>query len=351
MAFNRPSYPTLAERSTAEIEARLPEARPRLRRSLLGVLGRVVAGLAHGLHGHLAWIADQLLPDTADDIDRHANIWGLERRSAAAAEGMVIFSGEDGAEIPAGTPMEADDGVAFETAESAAIVDGAADVAVVAVDAGVAGNREAGTTLSLTTAIAGVDSQADVGEDGLTGGADAEGDDDLRERVLARIRQPPHGGAEHDYAAWATQVPGVLVSGVWIRPLWMGAGTVGVLFIMDDEDNPIPTDTDVERVEDEIAAERPVTAEVYVVKPTPVTFDLTIELSPDTSAAREAVEAEIRDMIRRTREPGVTIKRTQIHRAIALASGVEDYDIQAPADDVTHEAHEIPVFGAITWQT
>ena len=42
----------------------------------------------------------------------------------------------------------------------------------------------------------------------LGGGTDTENDDDLRMRVLQRIRQPPQGGANHDYVRWALAVPG-----------------------------------------------------------------------------------------------------------------------------------------------
>jgi uncharacterized phage protein gp47/JayE len=66
----------------------------------------------------------------------------------------------------------------------------------------------------------------------LTGGTDQETDDELRLRVLTRIRQPPMGGDADDYVAWALAVPGV--TRAWCSPLEMGIGTVTVRVMCDD---------------------------------------------------------------------------------------------------------------------
>ena len=58
---------------------------------------------------------------------------------------------------------------------------------------------------------------------GIAGGADEQSDLLLLQRVLARLRQPPHGGADFDYIRWALEVPGV--TRAWVYPLELGAGT------------------------------------------------------------------------------------------------------------------------------
>ena len=45
-------------------------------------------------------------------------------------------------------------------------------------------------------------------------------------------------GDNDDYVAWATEVPGV--TRAWCSPNGMGAGTVVVRFVRDDDDDPIP---------------------------------------------------------------------------------------------------------------
>lgn len=351
MGFQRPTLDQLIERTEGDIEARLPEANARLRRSLLGVLARVLAGAVHGLYGYLDWLAKQLFPDTAEreHLERWAGVWGVARRPAAAATGEVRFTGEDGRVIPAGTQLQRDDGMEYATDAEAVIAGGESVVAVTAGSAGADGNAEAGATLQLVSAIDGVEGEATVAGDGLAGGADLESDSALRARLLQRIQAPPHGGSAADYVSWALEVPGVAAA--WTREAWMGLGTVGVLFTVDDEGDPIPTPEDIDRVTDHIAARRPVTAEVHVIAPTSVPLDPEIEVTPNTEAVRAAIRAEIEDLLERVRAPGVTVKVSQIHRAIALAEGIEDYTLIAPAADVTHEPQEVPVMGEIAWQT
>ena len=104
MSFSRPGLPVLIERAIADIESRLNGADARLRRSVLNVLARVIAGLTHGLYGFIAWIADQILPDTAEAeiLERHANIWLKSGRvEASYASGQIVVTGKDGCSFDA----------------------------------------------------------------------------------------------------------------------------------------------------------------------------------------------------------------------------------------------------------
>ncbi len=105
-------------------------------------------------------------------------------------------------------------------------------IALRALDAGAVGNLAAGTALSMAVAVVGVSGAAGVAVVTMTGGADEESDDELRVRVLARIRQPPMGGCAYDYVAWALQVAGV--TRAWCSPKEMGPGTVTVRIMCDD---------------------------------------------------------------------------------------------------------------------
>lgn len=352
MAFQRPTLPELIDRIQADIEARLPGADPRLRRSLLGALAHAEAGAVHGLHGRLSYLADQILPDSADaeHLERWADIWGVQRKAASPAGGDVDFTGTDGSVIPEGTTLQRADGREYTTDAEATISSGSATVAVTAAEAGAGGNADAGTTLELTSPIAGVDSQATVASGGITGGADRESDADLRARLGRRIRSRPRGGAADDYVTWALEVAGV--TRAWVAPLALGPGTVTVRFMMDDTyDDGIPQSGDVDTVQAHIDEQAPVTALVTVAAPSPVALDPEIAISPDTTDVREAVEASLEDLLLRDGAPGVTLLESHIREAISLADGEDDHDLISPADDVAHAAGEIPVLGTITWQT
>lgn len=349
MAFERPTLTEIVDRTSTDINSRVAGGQgAALRRSVLGVLARVLAGAVHLLYGYLDWLARQLMPDTAEaeHLARWASVWGVARRAGIYASGLVGFTGADGSTVPAGTELQAADGTLYTTAADATISSGVALATVTAAAPGAAGNVEAGVSLSLVTPISGVDSTAVT--NGITGGLDDEDDDSLRERLLARIQQPPHGGAAFDYEAWAREVAGV--GNVWVSPGEMGAGTVTVRFVTEDPDNLIPDAQLVDDVQAHIDGQRPVTAEVYVVAPVAVPLDFTIQLTPNTQAVRDAVQAELVDLLQREAEPGGTILLSHIREAISVAAGETDHVLVAPAANVAHGAGEIAVMGAITWQ-
>jgi uncharacterized phage protein gp47/JayE len=349
MPFARPSLTELSDRASADIEAALPGADARLRRSNLNVLARVHAGALHGIYGYLAWLAEQLMVDTAETVflDRYAGIWGVLRVPAAYATGGVDVTGVSGALVPAGTPLQRTDGVGFVTTADATLVAGAAQLLVAAVVAGAAGNTDPLSQMGFTQPVAGVSGTTLVASTGITQGADRETDEGLRARVLARIQQPPMGGAAADYVAWALEVPGV--TRAWVYPLEGGVGKVVVRFVRDADATFIPDAAEVAAVQAYINERRPVTAQVTVAAPVAAPLAMSIALIPNTAAVRTAVQAELADLLRREARPGGTILVSQLREAISVAAGETNNVLSSPAGDVTHAAGQMPTLGVITW--
>ncbi|MFC3716796.1 baseplate J/gp47 family protein [Luteimonas soli] len=349
MPFNRPSLSAIIDRVSADIESRLPGADARLRRSNLAVLARAQAGGMHGLYGYVDNVARQVMPDTAEAevLERHASIWGLARKGADAAMGSVVFTGASGMIIPAGVLLQRADGVEYETSAAGTITAGTATLSVIARTPGEAGNATAGTRLALAAQIIGVSSAATVAAGGLSRGTDVEADAALRARVLARIQQPPHGGADFDYAGWALEVPGV--TRVWVSPLEMGAGTVTVRFVRDGDAGILPDSAEVAAVQAYIDARRPVTAEVFVVAPVALPVNITLSAEPDSAEVRAAIEAELADVFLRESVPGGTLLFSHLNEAVSLASGEHDHTITVPAGDVVADTGEMPTLGTISW--
>lgn len=345
MPFNRPDLATLRDRIMADIRSRLPGAAPELRRTLLGVLAHVEAGAVHGLYGYLEWLSRQLMVDTSGSewLDRHASIWGVARKAASYAAGTVAFTGSGS--VPAGRLLQRADGAQFTTD---AAITAPASVAVTASLAGLDGNSAAASTLAMVSPLAGINGTVTIDGSGITGGTDAETDDALRSRLLARIQEPPHGGAAADYVTWAMEVAGV--TRAWVYAQELGIGTVSVRFMMDDVyTDGIPQAADVTAVQAYIDALRPVTAAVTVVAPVAVPLDMTIALTPTTAAVKAAVEAEIADMIARDAVPGGTILISRIREAISIAVGETDHVLSVPSADVIHTAGQIATMGTVTW--
>jgi uncharacterized phage protein gp47/JayE len=355
MPFARPSILTLIDRAIADAESHLPGADARLRRSNINAFCRVIAGAAHGLYGNLDYLARQILPDTAEDeyVVRHAAIWLPGGRLAATyAGGQVTVNGANGVSIPEDTVYKRPDGARYLTEDEARIAGGVATLNLIAAEAGEAGNTAAGTILRLESPIADMTAQALVIGDGLTGGTEAETIDSLRARLLDRIRQPPMGGTPHDYITWAKEVS--FVDRAWCYPLELGDGTVVVRFTRRGT-NVIPSPDEVATLQKHIDARRPATAHVFVIPPDPLLITFRIELVPDLTAVRLAVEAELRDFLIREAEPEGDNREgrlwlSRIDEAISLAEGESHHKLITPAADITPARGQMAVYGGTEWE-
>jgi uncharacterized phage protein gp47/JayE len=348
MAFERPTLATIIDRVRSDIEGELPNSDAHVPYTIEEALSIALGGASHQLHGHIAWSVKQILPTTADGIylDWHAAVRGLSRTAATPATGTIEVTGTESTEIPEDTEWQRSDEVLYYATASATIVDGVASVTVEAVDAGAAGNALAGTTLSLTSPVAGIDADAEVEEGGLDSGADEETDEALRERVLADWADPPKGGGSGDYVAWAKEISGV--TRAWELPAALGPGTVVVLFARDGDDSPIPSAGEVSEVQTYIDTVKPVTAAVTVAAPVEVPVTLTIRVTPYSETIEEAITAELQDLLIDESEPGGTIRLSHLNEAISRAAGELDHVIDAPVADVVLADDELGTIGTLS---
>jgi len=349
VSFPLPTLRQLDDQARADMATRLPGADSRLRFGVLPVLARVVAMTVFHLYGWLDWAKRQFLPHTADEemLDDHARLRGLVRRAASKAEGVATLTGAPDAVVPAGTQLQRIDGVRYATIAEVAIGGGGTITAAVrAALGGMAGNADAAVALNFVSPVAAVQTTATLST-AATGGADVETDEQLRARILARWRKPPQGGAAHDYELWATEVPGV--TRAWSRANWTGLGKVGVAFMMDDRVDPIPLAGDITTVQAYLDARRPVCATILVFAPTALPINPQITITPNSATVKAAVEAELRDLLRRSAELGSTILRSHITEAISAAVGETDHALVAPVGNVVPAAHQIVTLGTITW--
>ena len=339
MSFERPTLSQIIKRVQADAESRM--GKKAMRWSLVPVLVRVISGVSHGLHGFIAFVLRQCFTTTAEGayLERRASEYGIYRKAASAATGKVSFIGAG--TVPVGTQLQAEDGSVYVT--TAASIDGKAPIE--AAVAGASGNSEAGMELTLVSPIAGIMSIATADE--LTGGAEAEDDESLRERLLQRQKSPPKAGTRADYVAWTLAVSGV--TRAWCYPQELGQGHVTVRFMTDGmTSNGIPTETMVKRVDEYITSQMPVTAILHVVAPVPKPLDITLDILPDDEAVKAKIESAIESVVLAEAVPGGAVLRTSIDRAISGVSEVKSYRIVTPTDDVSTVVGEIYVPGTIT---
>ena len=340
MAFERPTIQDLISRVQSDAESRL--GKKSMRWTLVPVLSRVIAGVSHTLHGHINFVLRQIFSSTAEGayLERRASEYAIYRKAASYATGTVTFVGTG--TVPEGTQLQTADGVVYVTTADSA----GGQAAIRAVAAGASGNAADGMELTLVSPIEGVQSTCTAGE--LTGGADAEDDEALRERLLFRQKSPPKAGTKQDYVKWALEVPGV--TRAWCFPKEMGNGHVTVRFMTDNmTENGIPNAQMIKTVQEYIEAEMPVTTVLHVVAPIPKKLDMTVDILPDTERLRQQVEGAIAQTIIAESSPSGAILLTSLDRAIASISDLKSYRIQVPADDVACSTGEIFVPGKITF--
>ncbi|GEP09801.1 baseplate J/gp47 family protein [Methylobacterium gnaphalii] len=330
MPFQLPDLPAVRRMNRDNLAAYLEGADATVPNSALRVLSDQNAGGAYLNILYLAWLARNFLPDQAERewLDRWANILFGGRKAATYASGAISITGTPGVLLPAGSIFATSDGVQYQTTTDTFVGNGASSVNVGCLSAGAVGNRDQGALLSLTAAIAGIDAQAAVTL--IDGGADAESDDDLRVRVLLRIRRTPMGGDADDYVQWVLAVPGV--TRAWVAPLEMGIGTVTVRFMCDQlraNSGGFPNADDILAVRTQLDTVRPVAVKDFFVEP-PLAQPLAMtirNLSRDTPSTRVAIEAAVRAALADRAAPGQTIYRSWIDEAISGALGEDHHDL------------------------
>ena len=366
MPFVRSSLQQIIDRIISDFQTRITGATSLLRRSVLRVIARVNAGVFHLLYEYLDYQARQLFVMTADEagLEAHSSEYGITRNAAVAATGSgVTGTSTNGIVIPAGTELSSTNDQIYETDADVTVAAGIATLAFTAQVAGENGNDDAGIILSFVSPIAGVSTSVTVDADGISEGTDIETDNDLRTRVLARKRQPPHGGAYFDYEVWAKEVPGV--TRAWAFPLYQGLGTIGLAFVRDNDTDIIPSAAEIATVRAYIVEHEdpgtgktvgcPVTAEpgLYMMTLTPLVVNFNIDIYPNTVAVQTSVQASVQanieDIIMQDGGPGETLYLSRISEAISLAEGEVRHRIDAPVIDTTASNTQIHKLGTITF--
>ncbi|EMX0849595.1 baseplate J/gp47 family protein [Pluralibacter gergoviae] len=353
--FSVPTLRQIIRAGIQDLEIELDQELP-----IVGVeraLNIAFSGALRDLYDYQTWIKNQIIPteNSADEtIIDTARYEGVIRKAASFASGPVTFTGSR--PLPLNAEMQTQDGVRYHVSATSDPAAGKVTVTVQANETGLNGNLTAGDVLTLISPIAGVNSDGMVAAAGISGGADVESVPELLTRLLYRKRNPPTGGALHDYVLWATELPGI--SRAWAFDNWHGRGTVGLAWVYDHRDDIIPTGTDRDamlaylyRHQDPATGTwvgKPGGIEVWPIplalKPVP----LTIRIIPDTAAIRSAVILNLQALFR-SLSPGDTLLLSAIRTAIGSATGVTDYELDV-TNNQSSQNYELLTLGAVTWR-
>ena len=310
------------------------------------------AAQVHGLYIQAQWAVRQCFPQTAQGeyLDRHAQLRGLTRKQAVRAEGTLRFFVTTAAQtdrtIPAGTVCMTAGLVRFETTRAGVLPAGKlqTDIPARAVEPGSAGNIAAGTVVSLAVAPVGV---AGCGNPkAFGGGADAEDDEALRQRVLSTFRRLPNG------ANAAFDLQGALsfdqVAAASVLPRARGKGTVDVVV---STLSGVPGQSLLKELEDYFRQRREIAVDVQVRAPQTVKVPVTVKVAAAPGQDPAAVQQQVRQALTAWfdgRRLGQDVLRARLGSVIFGCEGVENYAITAPAADVAVTSAQLPVLNGLS---
>lgn len=359
MAFEIPTLTQVAQRAANAFRSNLKGSDASLWPNNVAVSAKVMGLVLKPVYDFVDYTRAQIFASTADyeHLLRHGADLGMAPLAATFATGEALIAGDPTSTVPTGIVLQRADGLRYETLSGGTISEaGTLAVAVRALTPGKSGNCAEGVSLTFIAPRDRLATTALVSATGVGLGADAEGMENFRQRILFRKRMPPHGGAAHDYIAWVRDF-NPAITRVYVDPVTAlnGRTSVGVWFLMDGTyPNGIPRAADVAGVAAYIDTVRPAGALVEVMAPVPVAVDIPVSaLTPDTVAVREAVRAELADLFRRDARVATltdphTLFRSQVDEAISIATGERNH---APAlqADVVVPLGKIPVLGAVTF--
>lgn len=236
----------------------------------------------------------------------------------------------------------------------------AADIATIplgANDTGEIGNRDSGAIISSTTTIVGLISPGSVDFTGLVGGADIEGDDSYRDRIILERSSLEALFNAAQIEQQARTVAGV--TRVFVQETTPLVGQVTIYFTRDDDVTIIPSSAEVAEVKTAILIIKPAhtaDADVIVSAPTPVNADFNFTaLSPDTPELRASIESNLAAFFREQVSLEETVEEAEYQSVIFVTidpttgQKVESFTLSSPSGDIVVFTGEIAILNSVTF--
>jgi uncharacterized phage protein gp47/JayE len=325
------------------------------RYNLLKVFANIDAGIYHELLGDLDFLSRQLFPDTATGAYLREH-WSSRTPPlyAVPASGEVVLSGLPNKAIPAGIVFKSAGGEVYYT-EAAYRLDaeGEALARVKSQNSGLAANLDAGQELNIISSIpAGVNSKAVVAEGGITGGADAESDEEYLVRVLMQLRNPARYGKSGDFALWAAD-SSPEVSAAWEYKNFGVFGALLIQVISGNQTEGVSPVANLEAVKSYINENAPPvmfdvrTPEIVCLNPA-----ITLPVLEDNQHNRDLAAARMQAYLQIIARPGAHVTAGALRTAVIDGVDITDAAVTLNGDAtgiVTTTILQYPYIGEAVW--
>ena len=298
------------------------------------------------------WVLDQSFPQTAQGqyLDYHAQMRGLSRIPAAKAVGTLRFSvgmaSTADLTVAAGTVCMTADETRFQTTADAVLQAGAltADAPAEALEAGARGNAASGTITILTACPGGITGCTNPAP--FAGGADQEGDESLRQRILESYQRLPNGANAAWYEQTAMSHEGVAAARAVGRA--RGTGTVDVYIAAEAG---LPGAALLQEVQADLQERREIAVDVKALAPEVAELDVSVVLAVEEGADFPTVKAGVETALSSFfsgRLLGRAVLLAELGRLIYDVEGVANYRLLSPTADLAADSGVLPALGELT---
>lgn len=230
-----------------------------------------------------------------------------------------------------------------------------------------------GGTISFDDVIPGVNSTALIDFGGIAGGAELEEQEDFRDRLLDALASTLGAYTDSEIRDIVKGVPGV--TRVFIRkaqinpaPGWPFEGQVKVLFLRDNDANPIPSAQEVSKVKqtivEKILPANSAEEDLIVVAPTADPIDIIIgALSPDNASMRLAIIRQLQQYFDENISIGADLPKRRhknlmlddlkcaVNGTVDLETGqaLDSFSITEPTADVVLDPDSLAMLGKVSF--
>lgn len=228
-----------------------------------------------------------------------------------------------------------------------------------------------GGELIIQDAIDNANSSAYVTFGGVTGGTDLEDQEAFRERLLQALGSVLGVFTEDEIYSEVKDVPGV--TRVWIRKAqlvpdlgWPSEGQTKILFMRDNDANPIPSAQEVNDVKAKLSSTimptHMVEDNLFVIGPSAKYVDVHFSsITPDTASMRLAITAQLKQYFSEEnfvasdfpkiphRDLSKFSLQCAVNGTVDLETGqsLQAFEISSPVSDVVLDPDEIPLLGQV----
>jgi len=173
---------------------------------------------------------------------------------------------------------------------------------------------------------------------------------------LARLAEPPKGGAIHDYDRWIKEA--VAATRTFVRnhdnaALYgdqIAVGVITVWFAMDDTYvNGIPTGGEEVTVQSYLDVVKPAGAQVTANAPAAFPVAFNVSITPDNATTQAATSEELKNGIIEGGQVGGTIPLNKFQESMAAVPGLTAWTINSPIAGVAAGVGKLHTLGTVTF--